>query len=136
MESARTGLRQIMSDLLRRQPAEEAVLLGWPLVCGRDVAARTQAAGFIDGKLSVEVPDTAWRTQLQSFTSRYLAEYQNLLGPVVRGIEFKLKPSAISAQRSAEKQHSAITSQHSAPKRPVGSKQKAETRRKGGTGGN
>ena len=46
MESVRTGLRQIMSDLLRTRPAEEAVILAWPLVCGKEVAARTTAASF------------------------------------------------------------------------------------------
>jgi Dna[CI] antecedent DciA-like protein len=103
MESARTGLRQIMSDLLRRQPAEEAVLLAWPLVCGKEVAARSQAIIFSNGKLDVEVPDATWRSQLQSFASRYLSEYEHLLGPVVRGIEFKLQRSALSDQRAAKK---------------------------------
>ena len=49
MEPVRTGLRQIMSDLLRARPAEEAVVLAWPLVCGKEVAARTTAANFSDG---------------------------------------------------------------------------------------
>jgi len=118
MESARTGLRQIMSDLLRRQPAAEAVLLAWPLVCGKEVAARSQAIIFSDGQLDVEVPDATWRSQLQSFASRYLSEYEHLLGPVVRRIEFKLKQlSAIGGQRSAEKQPPALSHQPS-EKRP------------------
>ena len=55
MEPVRTGLRQLMSDLLRTRPAEEAVILAWPLVCGKEVAARTTAANFSDGTLTVEV---------------------------------------------------------------------------------
>jgi hypothetical protein len=96
-----------MSDLLRSRPPEEAVLLAWPLVCGQEVAARSQAVVFNDGILAVEVPDATWRSQLQSFAPRYLSEYQSLLGPLVRSVEFKLKQSALSDR-------------HSAPKRPIG----------------
>jgi len=101
MESVRTGLRQLMSELLRARPAEEAVLLAWPLVCGREVAERAQAVGFQDGKLVVEVGDAAWRNQLQSFAPRYISGYEGLLGPLVRSVEFKLR-SAISTQQSAK----------------------------------
>jgi len=123
MEAVRTGLRQIMGDLLRAHPADEAVLLAWPLVCGKEVAERSQAVAFSEGKLAVEVPDPAWRNQLQSFAPRYLSEYEGLLGPVVRSIEFKLKNSAVSTQQSA-------------PKRPVATAKNAETRRKRVTRGN
>ena len=88
MESVRTGLRQIMSDLLRSRPAEEAVVLAWPLVCGKEVAARTTAAAFADGTLTVEVSDVTWRNQLQSFVPRYLSGYEGLLGQVVKSIQF------------------------------------------------
>ena len=107
MEPVRSGLRQIMSDLLRRQPAEEAVLLAWPLVCGKEVAARSQPALFSDGKLTVDVPDATWRSQLQAFASRYLSEFEALLGPVVRTIEFKIKQSAIRTEEAAKPVRSA-----------------------------
>jgi hypothetical protein len=107
MEPVRNGLRHIMAEFLRKQPPHEAVLLAWPLVCGKEVAARSQAIAFYEGTLEVEVPDTAWRNQLQSFASRYLNEYANLLGPVVRSVEFKLKQSVVSDQRSAKPVRSA-----------------------------
>ncbi|HET9838778.1 MAG TPA: DUF721 domain-containing protein [Candidatus Angelobacter sp.] len=109
MEHARTGLRQIMGDLLRRQPVEEAVPLAWPLVCGKEVAARSHALAFSEGKLTVEVPDATWRSQLQTFVTRYLREFEGLLGPVVRSVEFKLKHSAVSTQQSAKPVRSAST---------------------------
>jgi predicted nucleic acid-binding Zn ribbon protein len=102
MESVRTGLRQIMNDLLRTRPAEEAVTLAWPLVCGKEVATRTRAVSFTDGNLVVEVPDTAWRNQLQSFASRYISGYEALLGQVVRSVQFKIKHSVTSTQQSAK----------------------------------
>lgn len=107
MESVRTGLRQIMSDLLRARPAEEAVIMAWPLVCGKEVAARSHPVSFSEGTLIVEVSDATWRNQLQSFASRYLSEYAGLLGPVVRSVEFKLKHSAIGDQRSGKPVRSA-----------------------------
>jgi predicted nucleic acid-binding Zn ribbon protein len=103
VEPVRTGLRQIMSDLLRTRPAEEAVILAWPLVCGKEVAARTSAASFSDGTLTVEVADVGWRNQLQSFAPRYLSGYEGLLGPVVKSVQFKVKHSAIGNQQSAAK---------------------------------
>ena len=101
MEPARIGLRNIMRDLLRSQPAEEAVVLAWPLVCGSEVAARTRAVAFAEGELTVEVADPAWRSQLASFGSRYVAGFADLLGPVVGKIRFVKKQSALSNQQSA-----------------------------------
>jgi len=98
MESVRTGLRQIMQDLLRTRPAEEAVILAWPLVCGKEVAARTTAVSFSDSTLTVDVSDVTWRNQLQSFSPRYLSGYEGLLGQIVKSIVFKVKQSAVSTQ--------------------------------------
>jgi hypothetical protein len=89
MEQVRTGLRNIMSGLLRAQPVEEAVALAWPLVCGKEVAGRTRAVAFAEGALTVEVPDATWRAQLMRFIPRYLAGFAELLGPVVREVRFK-----------------------------------------------
>ena len=102
MEPVRTGLRQIMQDLLRTRPAEEAVMLAWPLVCGKEVAARTCALSFANGNLIVEVQDMTWRNQLQSFTSRYINGYEGLLGKVVQSVQFRIKPSTGSNQQSAK----------------------------------
>jgi hypothetical protein len=102
MEPVRTGLRQIMQDLLRARPAEEAVMLAWPLVCGKEVAARTHALSFANGNLIVEVQDTTWRNQLQSFTGRYINGYEGLLGKVVQSVQFRVQPSVGSNQQSAE----------------------------------
>jgi len=102
MEAVRTGLRNILNDLLRGCSREEAVVLAWPLVCGKEVAARAQAVTFVDGTLTVEVADAVWRHQLQSFADRYVSGYQELLGPLVQRVEFKIKQSAISQQPSAK----------------------------------
>lgn len=99
MESVRTGLRQIMQDLLRTRPADEAVVLAWPLVCGKEVATRTSAVSFSDGTLTVEVSDVSWRNQLQSFSPRYLSGYEGLLGQVVKNVVFKVKGAAAKPQQ-------------------------------------
>lgn len=89
MKPVRTGLRNIMSELLRARPAEEAAVLAWPVVCGKEVAARTRAVAFDQGSLTVEVPDSAWRAQLAAFIPRYISGFAELLGPVVREVRFK-----------------------------------------------
>jgi Dna[CI] antecedent, DciA len=104
MESARTGLRNIIRDLFRTRPAEEAAVLAWPVVCGREVAARTRAVSFADGRLTVEVPDATWRFQLASFGPRYVNSFAELIGPVVKEVKFvkefrSEKEPAINMQR-------------------------------------
>jgi hypothetical protein len=80
-----------MGDFLRTQPAEEAAVLAWPLVCGAEVAARTKAVKFEDGGLTVEVSDTNWRNQLSDFAPRYLTGLSELIGPIVKRIQFQVK---------------------------------------------
>ena len=80
-----------MSDFLKTQPQEEAAVLAWPVVCGQEVASRTKAVGFSDGRLTVEVPDAIWRTQLAALTPRYISSLQELLPDVVRELSFRTK---------------------------------------------
>ena len=104
MEQIRTGLRRVMSDLLRAQPPEEAAVLAWPVVCGAEVAARTRAVSFTDGQLIVEVPDANWRNQLSAFLPRYLSGLSDLVGPVVKEIRFTIERSGHRVIGSSEKQ--------------------------------
>ena len=90
MEQIRTGLRNIMRDLLAKQAPEEAVVLAWPVVCGSQVAARTRAVVFAGGRLTVEVQDAAWRAQLANFVPQYLSGFAELIGPVVNSIQFNV----------------------------------------------
>jgi len=88
MEAIRTGLRQIMRNLLAARPQEEAVVLAWPLVCGKEVSSRTRAISFHQGNLTVEVADAAWRAQLAELAPRYLTALTELVGPAVREVKF------------------------------------------------
>ena len=78
-----------MGDFLKTQPAQEAPVLAWPVVCGADIAARTRALEFIEGRLTIEVPDITWRHQLAAFIPRYLSGFNELLGPVVKEVYFE-----------------------------------------------
>lgn len=93
MEHASAGLRKIIAGQLRQCPPEEAAVLAWPVVCGKEVAARTRAVGFVEGSLTVEVPDATWRTQLATFVPRYVNALAELIGPVVREVSFKVAVS-------------------------------------------
>jgi hypothetical protein len=98
MERAREGLRKIVVDAIRRAPAPEAPLLGWPLACGAAVAARTRALACNDGVLRVEVPDAAWRNELLALVPRYLATLNQFAK--VKRIEFvTAKDSAATPAR-------------------------------------
>lgn len=91
MEPVRTGLRNILADLIRGTSVDEAVMLAWPLVCGKEVAGRTDPVGFSRGVLTVDVPDATWRGQLSAFSGKYVSGFKELLGPVVTDVKFKVK---------------------------------------------
>jgi predicted nucleic acid-binding Zn ribbon protein len=88
MQHARTTLKKIFSDMVRREG--DGPLLAWPLACGGKIADRTTALSFADGVLTVAVPDDAWRQQLQSFVPQYLAALNQMVAEPVRSIEFHI----------------------------------------------
>ena len=87
MQHARTTLKKIFADAVRRE-GDNAAVLAWPLACGGKISARTTALAFADGVLTVSVPDEAWRRQLESFIPQYLAALNQMVAEPVNGIEF------------------------------------------------
>jgi hypothetical protein len=98
MERARDGLQKIVVDSLRRAPAGDAPVLGWPLACGAGVAARTRAVSYEGGVLRVEVPDAAWRSELSALAPHYLATLNQFAE--VKRIEFVPMKDASAAKRT------------------------------------
>ncbi len=86
MQRARNGLQKIVVDAIRRAPAAEAPLHGWPLACGAAVAARTRALDCHQGVLRVEVPDAQWRRELLGLVPQYLSTLNRFSN--VKKIEF------------------------------------------------
>ena len=100
MERVRDGLQKIVMDSIRRAPAREAPVLGWPLACGAAVAARTRALGYEDGVLRVEVPDAAWRNELIGLAPKYLAVLNQFAK--VKRIEFVTTRESAKRARTSE----------------------------------
>jgi hypothetical protein len=90
MESIAPGVEKLLVGCLRKAPASEAPLLAWPVVCGSAVATRTRAMEFSRGVLRVEVPDAAWRAELQHLAHRYVAIANKYTAGVSR-IEFVVR---------------------------------------------
>jgi hypothetical protein len=88
MEHGRTELHKIFSEALHNAPAEQAPILAWPMVCGASVAKKTRALDFVRGVLRVQVPDKAWRTELESLAGDYLRALNDLVKKKVSKIEF------------------------------------------------
>jgi Dna[CI] antecedent DciA-like protein len=80
-------MEKIIAGSLRKAPSAQAALLAWPLACGSAVAGRTRAIEFSRGVLRVEVPDSAWRAELQHLAPRYVAAL-NRYAKGVNRIEF------------------------------------------------
>lgn len=89
VEPIAPALEKIVASSLRRVPQTDKSLMAWPLACGSVVAARTRAFEFAGGVLRVEVPDAAWRAELQQLAPRYLAVLNRYVAGVSR-IEFVL----------------------------------------------
>ena len=83
-------MRKIFGETLRRQGGENAPRLAWPLACGSKVAEKTIARGYHDGVLVIEVPDAAWRYQLQSLTHQYVEALNQISAQRVNRIKFVL----------------------------------------------
>ena len=88
MERASASLDKTISQVLRRVPLKESILLAWPVACGAAVADRTRAVSFERGVLSVEVPDQRWRRELSSLAGQYLAALNRFSAERVQRIEF------------------------------------------------
>ncbi len=97
MEPVRAALQKVLAGVLNRFPPEQVPLEAWPFVCGKQVSRRTQAVSFADGILRVEVPDAAWRAQLQELRGRYLAGLNQYSAKPVEKIEFVLAAAAGSS---------------------------------------
>ena len=83
-------MEKIVAGSLCKVPRTEAVLLAWPVACGSAVASRTQALEFSRGVLRVEVPDSAWRAELQHLAPRYVAALNRYTKGVNR-VEFVVR---------------------------------------------
>jgi serine protease inhibitor len=90
MEPARETLQKIMAEMLTHVPREQAPVIAWQFVCGKKVAERTEALGFTDGILQVEVPDATWRAQLAGLMPHYLKLLRQYTGQKVERLDFVL----------------------------------------------
>ena len=91
MRHASSTLKKIFADTLRRDAGDDAPLLAWPLVCGSKVAEKTNATGYADGVLTVEVPDATWQQQLQGLNRQYLAALKQISAQPVNAIKFVVR---------------------------------------------
>ena len=93
VEPIAPAMEKILAGSLRKAPSAEAMLLAWPLACGSAVAARTSALEFSRGVLRVEVPDSAWRAELQHLAPRYVAALNKFVKGINR-VEFVVRNKA------------------------------------------
>ena len=98
MQHARSTLKKILADTLRRE-GDNAPVLAWPLVCGARIAEKTNAIGYADGVLTVEVADANWRHQLQGLSRQYLSALNEISSQPVNSIKFVATLQAVGSSR-------------------------------------
>ncbi len=90
MEHTRSTLQKVIVQALNRLPPEQVPLAAWEFVAGGTVSAKTRPLSFAEGVLTVEVPDTAWRTQLRDMAGQYVASLNQYSGQRIERVEFVL----------------------------------------------
>ncbi len=88
MQSTRNDVNSLAARVFKGAPAEEAVVLAWPLACGSAVAERTEAFSYQNGILRIRVPDRGWQSQLEDFSPQYKAKILSLTGVTVERIRY------------------------------------------------
>jgi predicted nucleic acid-binding Zn ribbon protein len=88
VEPARSILESLACEIVAGSPVEERAMLAWPLACGSPVATKTKALCCEGGTLTIQVPDQAWRRQLDMLSQQYLFAIRSLAGDQVRKIAF------------------------------------------------
>ena len=91
LETLTTALERIVAKSVRSAPPGEGPVLAWPLACGAAVATRTRALDFTNGILTVEVPDSGWRAELQHLAPQYLAVINRYAARSVNRILFVVR---------------------------------------------
>jgi len=78
---------------------EQAVFAAWLVAVGGPIRKITAPVKLERKTLIVAVPDSTWRTQLQSMRGQALFKLNSLLGaPLVTTIEYVVNPDAIVRQ--------------------------------------
>jgi hypothetical protein len=99
-----TDLLMLVPQMLRHagesdEVREQAVFAAWLVAVGGPIRKITAPVKLERKTLIVAVPDSTWRTQLQSMRGQALFKLNSLLGaPLVTTIEYVVKPDAIVRQ--------------------------------------
>lgn len=99
-----TDLLMLVPQMLRHagdsdEVREQAVFAAWLVAVGGPIRQITAPVKLERKTLIVAVPDTTWRTQLQSMRGQALFKLNSLLGaPLVTTIEYVVNPDAIVRQ--------------------------------------
>jgi predicted nucleic acid-binding Zn ribbon protein len=99
-----TDLLMLVPQMLRHagesdEVREQAVFAAWLVAVGGPIRKITAPVKLERKTLIVAVPDSTWRTQLQSMRGQALFKLNSLLGaPLVTTIEYVVNPDAIVRQ--------------------------------------
>jgi predicted nucleic acid-binding Zn ribbon protein len=96
-----TDLLKLLPLLLRQagdsdEARQQAVFAAWAAAAGPQLRRVTMPVRLERKTLLIAVPDSTWRTQLESFSGQALFKVNSLLGsPAVTAIEFVINPELI-----------------------------------------
>ena len=105
MERVSHTLQRLVTDALRRLPAEQLPEAAWEFAAGESLAARTRVLGLEGTVLVVEVRDPTWRAQLEAMTPQLLARLRQCSS--MERIEYRLARPQDETRKSAKRKGNA-----------------------------
>jgi predicted nucleic acid-binding Zn ribbon protein len=102
LEPLRGALAGALPDAIRRNLPGWRGVLGWAEAVGPEIARRSRAVAYHDGRLTVQVAGSVWMHHLAALKPRLLASVNGVTGsadPVIRDIVFVVDPALGGRER-------------------------------------
>ncbi len=102
LEPLSGALDAALPEGIRRNLPGWRAVLGWAEAVGPEVARRSRAISYRDGRLTVAVAGSVWMHHLAALKPRLLAEVNRVTGarePVIRDIVFVVEPALGGGER-------------------------------------
>jgi len=102
LEPLGEALAAALPEGVRRNLPGWRAVLSWAEAVGPEVARRSRAVSYRDGRLTVEVAGSVWMHHLAALKPRLLADVNRVTGtrtPVITDIVFVVSPAFGSCER-------------------------------------
>ncbi len=99
MQGMRELLRSSLGKSLSALTPADKLAAAWPVACGRSMAEHGVVKEYMDGRVVIEVSDSAWLQQMQAMRAQLTAELRRIASVELREIHFQRSGAPRSGQQ-------------------------------------